>query len=92
MPRVAVEDNSRMSLRIRPDDKALLLRAVAYEHTDLTSFVLRNVLPAARDVINHAERIILSERDSLRVLEALENPPAPNARLQAAAKALPSLP
>ena len=40
MPRVAVEENSRMSLRIRPTDKALLMRAVAYEHTDLTDFVL----------------------------------------------------
>ena len=36
MPRVAVEDNSRMSLRIRPEEKALLLRAVALNHTDLT--------------------------------------------------------
>ena len=33
MPRVAVEDNSRMSLRIRPEEKALLLRAVALKHT-----------------------------------------------------------
>ena len=41
MPRVAVKDNSRMSLRIRPSDKALLMHAVAYAHTDLTDFVLR---------------------------------------------------
>jgi uncharacterized protein (DUF1778 family) len=31
----------------------------------------------------------LSERDSLRVLDLLENPPAPNAKLLAAARALP---
>ena len=31
----------------------------------------------------------LSERDSLRVLNLLENPPAPNARLLAAARTLP---
>ena len=36
MPRVAVEDNSRMSLRIRAAEKATLLRAVALKHTDLT--------------------------------------------------------
>ena len=44
MPRVAVEDNSRMSLRIRPEEKALLLRAVALNHTDLTDFVIRHAV------------------------------------------------
>lgn len=90
MPRVAVEDNSRMSIRIRPDDKALLLRAVAYEHTDLTEFVIRNAVQAAKEIIEQAERILLSERDSVRVLESLENPPAPNGKLLAAAQALSS--
>lgn len=90
MPRVATENNSRMSLRIRPEDKALLLRAVAYTHTDLTDFVLRNAVQAAKTVIAQAEQVALSERDSLRVLNALENPPAPNAKLLAAAQALPT--
>lgn len=63
MPRAAVEENSRMSLRIRPDDKALLMRAVAYTHTDLTDFVLRHALQAAKAVIAHAEQVALSERD-----------------------------
>jgi uncharacterized protein (DUF1778 family) len=31
----------------------------------------------------------LSTRDSLRVLDMLENPPAPNAKLLAAARTLP---
>jgi len=42
------EDNSRMSLRIRAEEKALLMRAVALEHTALTDFVLRHALDAAR--------------------------------------------
>lgn len=92
MPRVAVENNSRMSLRIRPEEKALLLRAVAYTHSDLTEFVLRNAVQAAKEVIAQAEQTTMSERDSLRVLDALENPPAPNAKLLAAAQALPDLP
>ena len=92
MPRVAVEDNSRMSLRIRAEEKAILLRAVALKHTDLTEFVLRHALQAAKTVIEEADRVKLSERDSLRVLALLENPPAPNARLLAAADALPEHP
>ncbi len=89
MPRPSVEDNCRMSLRIRPDEKALLARAVALDRTDLTDFVLRHALSAARNVIQKADHLQLSERDSLRVLDALENPPAPNRKLIAAAKALP---
>ena len=89
MPRPAVEDNSRMSVRLRPDEKALLVRAVALDRTDLTDFVLRHALNAARVVIREAEHVQLSGRDSLRVLDALENPPAPNRKLLAAAKALP---
>lgn len=91
MPRVAVQDSNRMSLRIRPEDKALLVRAVSYTHTDLTAFVLQNALEAAKAVISEAERVSLSERDSLRVLNVLENPPAPNQKLLAAAQALPAL-
>lgn len=89
MPRIAVEDNSRMSLRIRAEEKALLLRAVALKHTDLTDFVLRHALSAAKAVIEEADHVQLSERDSLRVLDLLENPPAPSGKLRAAARALP---
>jgi uncharacterized protein (DUF1778 family) len=89
MPRVAVEDNSRMSLRIRPEEKAILLRAASLQHTDLTDFVLRHALRAAQETIEESEHLQLSERDSLRVLDLLENPPPPSARLLAAAQELP---
>ncbi len=89
MPRIPVENNSRLSLRIRPEDKATLLRAVALDHTDLTDFVLRHALLAAKAVIEEAGHVRLSARDSLRVLDLLEHPPAPNAKLRAAARALP---
>lgn len=88
MPRVAVEDNSRMSLRVRPEEKATLMRAVALKHTDLTAFVLHHALRAAKAVIEEAEHVAVSERDSLRVSSLLEHPPAPNAKLRAAARAL----
>jgi uncharacterized protein (DUF1778 family) len=91
MPRAVVEDNNRMSFRIRPDDKALLNRAVALRHTDMTDFILGSALRAAKDVISEAEQLRLSERDTLRVLELLEHPPAPNAKLLAAAEAMPPL-
>jgi len=92
MPRSAVNENSRLALRIRPADKAVLLRAVALEGTDLTDFVLRTALREAQAVIEEHEQVKLSKRDSLRVLELLENPPAPNAKLRKAARAMPERP
>ncbi len=43
----------------------------------------------ARTVVDQAQGVKLSERDSLRVLDLLENLPAPNARIMAAVLALP---
>jgi uncharacterized protein (DUF1778 family) len=88
MPRVAVEESNRLSLRIPAEEKAILVRAAALKRTDLTDFVRRHSLEAAKAVIRAQEHIELSARDSRRVLELLENPPAPNARLIAAARAL----
>lgn len=59
---------------------------------NLTGFILRKVLPEARAVVDRSERVTLSERDSLKVLDLLENPPRPTARLRRAAKASQTLP
>jgi uncharacterized protein (DUF1778 family) len=91
MPRAAVNDNQRMNLRLRPDQKATLVRAAALKHTDLTDFVLQPALREAKAVIEESERIVLSERDSLLVLKLLEDPPEPNAKMRAAIAAMPKL-
>ena len=76
----------RIELRATKEEKRLLAAAAAHERRDVTSFILRNVLPAARDIVDRFERIRLSERDTARVLEMLENPPKPTAALLAAAR------
>ena len=63
-------------MRLRPEDKATLTRAASIKRLDLTGYILGNVLPTAEADIAEAERLTLSERDSLRVLAPLENPPA----------------
>jgi uncharacterized protein (DUF1778 family) len=89
MPRIAIGDSDRMNLRLRPEAKAKLVRAAALRNTDLTDFVLQPALREADAVIEAAEHIKLSERDSLLVLDLLENPPLPNAKLRAAISAMP---
>jgi len=89
MPRVVVEDSKRMNLRILPEQKAVLARAAALARTDLTSFVTQAALREAESVIEEAERVRLSVRDSLLVLNLLENPPPLNKTLKSAISALP---
>ena len=89
MPRVAIQDSHRMNLRVKPDQKARLLRAASLRNTDLTDFVLRVALREADAVIEEAERVDLFSRDYSRVMDLLGNPPAPNDKLRSAAAALP---
>jgi uncharacterized protein (DUF1778 family) len=89
MPRVPVENNDRLSLRIAAEEKSLLVRAAALQHTNLTEFVIRTAVATAKDVIDQSEHLELSERDSLQVLDLLENPPEPTEKLMAAAFAMP---
>lgn len=89
MPRTAVHENERMNLRVKSEVKARLTRAATLSNTDLTNFVTQSALREADAVIEAADVIKLSERDFLRVLTLLENPPKPNAKLRAAIAALP---
>ncbi len=76
----------RIELRATREEKRLLAAAAAYERLDVTSFIMRNVLPSARKVVDRAERIVLSGRDSKRILQLLDNPPAPPPALLTAAR------
>jgi len=89
MARTALDDTDRMNIRVKPEVKARLLRAAALRHTDLTSFVTQSALREAESVIAESDVIKVSERDFNRILTLLDNPPKPNAKLRAAAAALP---
>jgi uncharacterized protein (DUF1778 family) len=77
---------ARIELRTTPAEKQILARAAARERLDLTSFVLRRVLPEATDIVNRPDRIALSERDAKRILDLLDNPPEPTPALLKAAR------
>ena len=85
MPTTAATREGRIELRATKDEKRNLAAAAAHERLDVTSFIMRTVLPAAREIVDRAERITLSERDTTRILDLLENPPAPTPALLAAA-------
>ncbi len=78
--------DDRIEIRTTREEKRLLTAAAEHERLDLTSFIMRTVLPAARQVVEKADRIVLSERDTKRVLDLLENPPPPTDALMDAAR------
>lgn len=83
MPRPSVDDSYRFTMNIPPLAKARLVRAAALEGTSLKDLMLRNSLRAASEVIDQAERIALSERDTQKILDLLDHPRDPNPNLVA---------
>jgi uncharacterized protein (DUF1778 family) len=86
MPTKPANRDDRIELRTTKEEKRLLAAAASYARLDVTSFIMRSALPAARKVVDRAERIVLSQRDTERVLKLLENPPKPTPALLAAAR------
>jgi uncharacterized protein (DUF1778 family) len=86
MPTPSTTRDDRIELRASRQQKRLLAAAAAYERLDLTSFVLRTALPVAEEIVAQHERIVLTPRDSARILDLLEHPPKPTPALRAAAK------
>ena len=86
MSKTTVPRDDRIELRATREEKRVLAAAAAYERLDMTAFVMRQALPVAREVVERHERIVLSDRDSPRVLALLGNPPKPCAALLAAAR------
>ena len=74
----------RMHIRLDSLSKQKLERAAAYAHKSLSEFVLGQALHAAEEVIHEHESITLSQTDWNAFLDALENPPKPNAKLKRA--------
>jgi uncharacterized protein (DUF1778 family) len=74
----------RMHIRLDSLSKQKLERAAAYVHKSLSEFVLGQALHAADEVIYEHETLTLTQADCDVFLDALENPPKPNAKLKRA--------
>jgi uncharacterized protein (DUF1778 family) len=77
----------RFAARIRPEEKRTLERAANLSGQSLTDFVISNALPAADEVIQRYEGMVLtSPRDREAFVAAMLAPPVPSDRLRAAAR------
>ena len=84
MPTTETTKQERMHIRIDALSKQKLEKAASYSHKKLSEFVLSQSLAAAESIISEHEQITLTNTDWALFLDALENPPAKNAKLKEA--------
>lgn len=72
----------RLEARVSREIKMLCQKAATLQGRSLTDFVINSAVEAATRTVRENELIELSRRDRIAFVEALLNPPAPNARLQ----------
>jgi uncharacterized protein (DUF1778 family) len=69
---------TRLSVRIKPAQKALIARAARLRRTTLTEFVLENALSAACQVVADERHFEMTPEQFRRFCRALDAPPAKN--------------
>ena len=76
----------RLEARVTREQKELFQEAAALEGTSLTDFMVRSTQRAAEQAIREHSRLVLTPRESRSFVEALLQPPPPNAALRAASE------
>ncbi len=84
MPTTETIKQERMHIRLDTLSKQKLEKAASYSHKKLSEFVLSQSLAAAESIISQHEQLTLSNKDWDLFLDALENPPAKNSKLNEA--------
>jgi uncharacterized protein (DUF1778 family) len=81
------EHNERINFRLPTKNKEIIERAAVVKGMTLTQFAISTLVKEAREVLKSDHVLVLSDEDRDQFLAALDNPPAPNAKLLKAAKA-----
>jgi uncharacterized protein (DUF1778 family) len=76
----AVKDD-RLQIRVDPTDKALLERAAAAAHLNVSAFVLQAAAARAEEILAERQSIRLSAQAAIAFNEALARPARVNERL-----------
>jgi len=82
--RIRRTKTERLEARASVAEKEAIQHAADLEGRTVSEFIILRAFEAAQRVIREQETMTLSARDSRAFVEALLDPPAPNARLRAA--------
>ena len=74
----------RLQIRVDPADKALLERAAAASHLNVSAFVIQAAASKAEEILAERSSIRLSRETAAAFTEALERPAEINDRLASA--------
>ena len=80
----ATAKQDRIGARVPREVYDMLCRAAELTGATVNQFLVQSALKEAQAVIEREEVIRLSARDWKRLLDLMENPPKPNAKLKAA--------
>ena len=82
----ATAQDKRLDVRLAADHKNLIEQAASLRGQTVSAFAVSTLVAEAGRVVEESTVLRLSNRDRDAFLAALENPPAPRARLRKAAK------
>ena len=66
---------AKVQLRLRPEQKAVLVRAAELRNTNLSNFMLEHAIDAAQQVLAERTEIIMSPAEWRAFCKALDAPP-----------------
>ena len=69
---------SRLSIRVDPQRKAVIARAAKQHGHTISAFVLENAYQLATELLADEGRIVLSRKQVDHIFEVLDHPPAKN--------------
>jgi len=78
--------DTRLDLRLSADNKKLIEKAALMTGQSITTFVVSSTLERAQETLLEQERLLLTDRERDRVLEALDESTPPNKALRDAAR------
>lgn len=84
MSQAASNKSERVNLRLNSAAKRRLEQAASFEGKTVSGFILSSALEQAEETIQKHETMVLSRRDAETFLDAILNPPKPNAKLRKA--------
>ena len=78
--------DKRIDCRVNLESKQLFARAAKVSGASISAFIIEAARERAVRILNEHERLVLDDEARDVFMSALDNPPAPNAALRAAAK------
>ena len=85
MQQKALKKEDYIQIRVKPEIKSMLKQAALGSGLSLSRFILDNSLKAAEKILAEQASMTLKHEEFERFIQALENPPEPNAALRKAA-------